>query len=169
MAKLKTTVDPPVDVEGLSRELRRFQLLIRLMTQYAGVNMPELAKRTGIEYTHLTKLVKPNGRSYTGLSADIVRKVKDGLNISPDIFFDDELIAVRSEAELLNVYSMDEARKKQWMRTMEERMNSFDQFRIESRAELLEMRATLERKDLEINRLKHELAQARLPRTRQPR
>jgi transcriptional regulator with XRE-family HTH domain len=164
------TVDPPTDIEGVSRELRRFQLLVRLFERHRGYKMPEVAKRTGIDYSHLTKLMKPQGGSYTGLSADIVRKMRDGLQISPDFIFDDQLAPVRDEADLLNVYSLDETRKKQWMQRMERRMLDVEQFKVEAVARMLELQAQLERKENEILRLKHELEKAQAaasrPRTR---
>lgn len=152
--------DPPTDIEGVSRELRRFQLLIQLFDRHRDLNMAEIARRTGINYSHLTKLMKPQGGSYTGLSADIVRKMRDGLQISPDFIFDDTLAPVRDEADLLNVYSLEETRKKQWMQRMEGRMLEVEQFKIESTARMLELQAQLERKETEILRLKHELATA---------
>lgn len=158
--------EPPVDVEGLTRELRRFQLLIHLFAKYANINMAEVARRTGIEYSHLTRLVKPNGRSYTGLSATIVRKVKDGLHISPAFIFDDELAPVRSEADLLNVYSLDEQRAKNWRNSVEERLGELAQHKIETGARMLELEAQLARKDSEILKLKQELSAAQGQRQR---
>lgn len=168
MAKSRDVGDPTIDIEGVSRELRRFQLLVRLFERHRGLKMPEVAKRTGIDYSHLTKLMKPQAGSYTGLSADIVRKMRDGLQISPDFVFDDQLAPVRDEADLLNVYSLEETRKKQWMQRMEGRMLDLEQFKIESTARSLELQAQLERKETEILRLKHELATAlsERPRTR---
>lgn len=166
MAKPRVGEDPTTDIEGVSRELRRFQLLVRLLERHRGYKMPEVAKRTGIDYSHLTKLMKPQGGSYTGLSADIVRKMRDGLQISPDFIFDDHLAPVREEADLLNVYSLEETRKKQWMQRMEGRMLEVEQFKVEAGARMLELQAQLERKENEILRLKHDLAQASQPRTR---
>ena len=165
----KTMVgEPTTDIEGVSRELRRFQLLVQLFDRHRDLNMAEIARRTGINYSHLTKLMKPQGGSYTGLSAEIVRKMRDGLQISPDFVFDDQLAPVRDEADLLNVYSLEETRRKQWMQRMEQRMLEVEQFKIESGARLLELQAQLDRKENEVLRLKHELAtaQASRPRTR---
>lgn len=171
MPKNKSAAEPVEDIEGLSRELRRLQLLVQLVDKYRDLNMAEVARRTGVNYSHLTKLMKPDGRGYTGLSADIVRKMRDGLQISPDFFFDPELSPVRSEEDLLNIYSLEEQRQKRWQQGMEARMLDFDKFRIEHSARLLELQAQLERKDSEILRLKHELAgaQARGAKTRQPK
>lgn len=160
--------DPPTDIEGVSRELRRFQLLVKLFDRHRSLNMAEIARRTGIDYSHLTKLMKPLSGRYTGLSADIIRKMRDGLQISPDFIFDDQLSPVHTEDDLLNVYSLEETRKKQWMQRMEARMLDLEQFKIESTARSLELQAQLERKETEILRLKHELATALAtrPRTR---
>lgn len=169
MAKAKQSSDPAVDIEGLTRELRRFQLLVQLMERHVGWNMAEIARRTGIEYSHLTRLVRPNGRSYTGLSASIVRQVKDGLHISPAFFFDDELAPVRSESDLLNVYSLDEQRAKNWRNSVEERLSELAQHKIETGARMLELEALVARKDTEILRLKQELSGRPRVKTRQPR
>jgi transcriptional regulator with XRE-family HTH domain len=154
-----------VDVEGISVELRRFQLLVRLMRQHAGINRAEISRRTGIDETHLSKLCNPERTGRTGLSADIVRQVRIGLNISPDFFFDPQLKNVADEADLLKVYSLDEQRQKKWQASVDEQLHELSQFR-------LEMQAMLAMKDHEINRLKHELAQAAQnggPRKRPPR
>lgn len=167
----KTEPADVIDAEGVSRELRRFQLLIRLFKQYADVNRAEIARRTGIDETHLSKLCNTEKYGYTGLSADIVRMVRDGLQTSPDFFFDPELIPVQSEGELLQVYSLDAQRQKNWQRSVEERLQELTSAKVEQGAKLLELQAEVARKDHEIMRLKTELASARSggpsrPRTR---
>lgn len=153
---------------GISRELRRFQLLVAVLRE-SGINQAEMARRTGIDSTHINKLCNPEKYGYTGLSTDIVRKVRDGLNISTDIFFDKELRAVSEQKDLLNVYSLSDEREKKWQRSVEERLHELGQFKHESTARILEMQAALERKEHEINRLKRELAQAQTtPKTRRP-
>ena len=158
MPKSKAT---PVAPEGISRELRRFQLLVRLFREYANVNRAEIARRTGIDETHLSKLCNTEKYGYTGLSADIVRMVRDGLQTSPDFFFDPELIPTTNEAELLQVYSLDAQRQKNWQRSVEERLQELTTAKVEHTARLLELQAEVERKNHEILRLKNELAAAR--------
>src|ERR1700759_797988 len=68
-ARMARKPSVPVDTEGISRELRRFQLLIRLLRDVANVNRAEMARRTGIDETHLSKLVNTEKYGYTGLSA----------------------------------------------------------------------------------------------------
>jgi len=158
----------PVDPVGVSRELRRFQLLIRLLRDVANMNRAEMARRTGIDETHLSKLVNTEKYGYTGLSADIVRMVRDGLQISPDFFFDPELVPVPHEADLLTVYSLDAQRQKNWQRSVEERLRELTNAKIETSAQLLELQAEVRRKELEIERLKAEL-NSRPPPPRTPR
>lgn len=149
----------PIDTEGISRELRRFQLLIRLLRDYANVNRAEVARRTGIDETHISKLCNTEKYGYTGLSTDIVRKVRDGIKISTDFIFDPELKPV-PEAELLKVYSLDEQREKKWQRSVDEQLRDLATWKIDQTAKTLELQAELVRKDHEINRLKLELALA---------
>lgn len=161
MPKHEHSPPPAEDVEGISRELRRFQLLVRLLRQYAGINRAEMAKRTGITESHISKLCNAENYGYTGLSTDIVRMVRDGLQTSPDFFFDPELVPVPHEADLLQVYSLDAQRQKNWQRSVEERLGELTKAKVEHTARLLELQAEVERKDLEINRLKGDLAAAR--------
>lgn len=151
---------PPVsDVEGVSRELRRFQLLVRLLRQYAGISRAEMARRTGILESHISKLCNTEKYGYTGLSTDIVRKVRDGIKISTEFIFDPELKPV-PESELLNVYSIDAQREKKWQQSVDEQLRSLASWKIDQTAKTLELQAELVRKDHEINRLKNELAAA---------
>jgi transcriptional regulator with XRE-family HTH domain len=150
---------PTEDVEGVSRELRRFQLLVRLLGEYGKVSRAEVARRTGILESHISRLCNPEKYGYTGLSTDIVRKVRDGIKISTDFIFDPELKAV-PEAELLKVYSLDEQREKKWQQNIDAWRQELDAWRIEQTAKTYELQAELVRKDHEINRLKNELAAA---------
>jgi hypothetical protein len=150
---------PTEDVEGISRELRRFQLLVRLLGEYGKVSRAEMARRTGILESHISRLCNPEKYGYTGLSTDIVRKVRDGIKISTDFIFDPELKEV-PEADLLRVYSLDEQREKKWQRSVDEQLRGLATWKIEQTAKTLELQAELVRKDHEINRLKNELAAA---------
>jgi transcriptional regulator with XRE-family HTH domain len=150
---------PTEDVEGISRELRRFQLLVRLLGTYAGINRAEMARRTGIDESHISKLCNTEKYGYTGLSTDIVRKVRDGIKISTEFIFDPELKPV-PEADLLKVYSLDEQREKKWRQAVDEQLRGLATWKVDQTAKTLELQAELTRKDHEINRLKLELAQA---------
>lgn len=150
-----TNVDnPSIVLDEITRELTRFILLVSKLRE-SGVSQAEMARRTGIDSTHINKLCNPKKYGYTGLSTDIVRKVRDGLNLSTDLFFDETL---RGD-DVLNVYSLDEERQKKWQRSVEDRLHEFSEFRHESKARMLELQAALERKDGEIDRLKRELSQ----------
>ena len=48
-----------------------------------------MCRRTGISATHLNQLRNIERGSRSGIGAEIVRKVKDGLQIDPAYFFDD--------------------------------------------------------------------------------
>lgn len=149
--------------DEITRELSRFILLVSKLVE-SGIKQAEIARKTGIHSTHINKLCNPKKYGYTGLSTDIVRKVRDGLNLSTDLFFDEQL---RGD-DVLNVYSLDEERQKKWQRSVEDRLHEFSEFRHESKARMLELQAALERKDGEIDRLKRELSQtqAQVPKRR---
>lgn len=71
-----------------TREGQRFSWLI-LQLERKGLSQAEIGRRTGISPTHLNQLrnIERGGRS--GIGAEIVRKVKDGLHIDPAYFFED--------------------------------------------------------------------------------
>lgn len=71
-----------------TREGQRFSWLV-LQLEREGLSQAEICRRTGISTTHLNQLrnIERGGRS--GIGAEIVRKVKDGLQIDPAYFFDD--------------------------------------------------------------------------------
>lgn len=71
-----------------TREGQRFSWLV-LQLEREGLSQAEICRRTGISTTHLNQLrnIERGGRS--GIGAEIVRKVKDGLHIDPAYFFDD--------------------------------------------------------------------------------
>lgn len=144
--------------EPISRELRRFQLLIRRLRD-SGVSQAEMARRTGIDSTHINRLANAEKYGYTGLSADIVRKVRDGLKISSEYFF--ETLAKDADPDpLANVYSLDAEREKVWRSSVDEALHELRQHKHVTDARLLELQAQIVSKDREIDRLKHELAQA---------
>jgi transcriptional regulator with XRE-family HTH domain len=139
--------------EPISRELRRFQLLVRILHD-AGVSQAEMARRTGIGGTHINKLMNAEKYGYTGLSAEIVRKVREGLNLSTDFFFDPTLKNAKTETDLLNVYSLDERRERAWQKRVDDQLHELQTFRLELQSQLVS-------KDQEIGRLQRELAEVR--------
>ena len=64
----------------LKRELLRMSWLIRQL-QRDGIGQAEMERRTGIESSHLNKLLNYEGARRKGLGADIIRQVRDGLKI----------------------------------------------------------------------------------------
>ena len=72
----------------LKRELLRMSWLIRQL-QRDGIGQAEMERRTGIESSHLNKLLNYEGARRKGLGADIIRQVRDGLKIDLGYFFDD--------------------------------------------------------------------------------
>lgn len=136
-------------------ELRRFIWLVAQL-RAAGIGQAEMARRTGIESSHINRLANAETHGYTGLSADIVRKVRDGLNISPDYFFDQ----YEDERPAMPLYSLDQKRRENWSNQVDDRLAKLEQAQIQEKARISELEAALYRKDAEIERLKHELAVA---------
>lgn len=160
---------PPKAAEPITRELRRFQLLISRLRE-VGVSQAEMARRTGIDSTHINRLANAEKYGYTGLSADIVRKVRDGLKISSEYFFE-KLPQDADPDPLANVYSLDAEREKVWKSSINDAVHELLQHKHATDARLLELQAALVMKDREIDRLKHELERERSaarPRTRRP-
>jgi transcriptional regulator with XRE-family HTH domain len=71
-----------------TREGQRFSWLI-LQLEQKGLSQAEICRRTGIAPSHLNQLRNIERGSRSGIGAEIVRKVKDGLGIDPAYFFDD--------------------------------------------------------------------------------
>lgn len=148
----------------ISRELQRFVWLIRQLKELDGMKAVEIASKTGIDYSHLTKLSTPERYGYTGLSVEILRKSCNALGISADYFLED----YDGERIARHVYSLDAKRKQVWQSGMDDRVHAVEQEMRELRALLV---SSLDRKDAEIDRLRNELRQARAAeaRTRRPK
>jgi transcriptional regulator with XRE-family HTH domain len=71
-----------------TREGQRFSWLL-LQLERKGMTQVEICRRTGIAPSHLNQLRHIERGSRSGIGAEIVRKVKDGLQIDPGYFFDD--------------------------------------------------------------------------------
>lgn len=145
-------------------ELRRFIWLVSQL-KAAGIGQAEMARRTGIESSHINRLANAETHGYTGLSADIVRKVRDGLSISTDYFFD----MYEGERPALPLYSLDQKRRENWNNTVEDRLAKLERSQAQEKAHMAELEAALHRKDAEIERLKHELELAARPSLRRQR
>lgn len=152
----------PQDSE-LSIELQRFQWLLIELKETHGFGYAEVARRTGIDSSHLSKLATAHHYRYKGLSSDIVRKVRDGLNISIDYFFDD----YEGKRPALPLYSLDKKRREAWNNTVEDRLAALESKQAEAAARTAQLEAIVAKKDVEIERLKHELTLA--TRSRKPR
>ena len=71
-----------------TREGQRFSWLV-LQLERKGFSQAEICRQTGISTTHLNQLRNIERGSRSGIGAEIVRKVKDGLQIDPAYFYDD--------------------------------------------------------------------------------
>lgn len=69
-------------------EIRRFSWLVAQLEK-EGIGQAEMARRTGIESSHINKLKNFETSGRKALSADIIRRVKDGLKLDPEYFFDE--------------------------------------------------------------------------------
>jgi transcriptional regulator with XRE-family HTH domain len=143
--------------EEVTRELIRFSLLVTQLVRDTDLSQAQIGRLLGMDKGHLSKLVNYETAGYTGLSADIVRKVRDQLKISPEYFFDD----YEGEAEALKVYSLDAARKKARDAVVDDRLHTIEQEMREMRTVMLDMQKALISKDSEIARLRHELERPR--------
>jgi transcriptional regulator with XRE-family HTH domain len=157
----KTPNDEQKPVKPITRELRRFIWLIHQF-ENEGFSQAEIGRRIGMKPDHLNRLVNAEKYGYTGLSAEIVRGVRDGLNISTDYFYDD----YEPERPARQLYSLDQVRQQKVLADIVERLQKLEQSDHEKTAQLWELRAVNERKDAEIAKLRRELDQARVPRTR---
>lgn len=159
----KTDVPRNAKGEPVTRELIRFSWLVLQLTRDTSLSQAEIGRLLGMDKGHLSRLVNYENANYTGLSADIVRNVRDQLKISPEYFFDD----YEGEADALKVYSLDEARKKRREAEWEDWRHSVDQERRELRSLMLDMQKALIAKDSEIAGLRRELdKRPSLPRPR---
>lgn len=77
----------------LSREGERFHwLLNQLWNGGRGVEQKQISKATGLSRSYINTWIriKEDGNAgRTGFGTEIIRRVRDGLKISPDYFFDD--------------------------------------------------------------------------------
>lgn len=140
----------------LTTELRRFIWLVAHLKDSHGIGQAEMARRTGIDSSHINRLANAETHGYTGLSADIVRKVRDGLNISTDYFFDQ----YEGQRPAIPLYSLDQKRREAWNNTVEDRLAALEQSQAQAAARTAQLEASVHQKDAEIERLKHELTLA---------
>lgn len=73
---------------SLTREALRFHYLI-VQYERQGITQSELSRRTGIHQTYLSKFRNPENSGRTSIGAEIIRAIKEGLQVSPNFFFDD--------------------------------------------------------------------------------
>src|ERR1700759_462489 len=92
-----------------TREALRFHWAILYFEQKLGVSGSELARRTGIHQTHINAFRNIQSSGRTGIGAEIVRKMKDGVGLDPAYFFDDYEGQCPAELYLLD-RKRDEAR-----------------------------------------------------------
>jgi len=145
---------PQNDVKEITRELRRFSWLVTQLVRDTDLSQAQIGRLLGMDKGHLSRLVNYENASYTGLSADIVRKVRDQLKISPDYFFDD----YEGEAKnAVKIYSLDAARKKARDAELDDWRHTVDQEMREMRSLMLDMQKALISKDSEIAHLRREL------------
>ena len=71
-----------------TRELQRFRWLI-VQLQKKGITQAELARRTGMTTSYVNAIRNSDRGRNSGIGAEIVRKMKDGLRLSEKYFFDD--------------------------------------------------------------------------------
>lgn len=147
----------PKQLGEVQPELRLFGQLVVEFQREHGVNAAELARRTGIEYTHLKKLCTPEKYGYTGLSMDIVRKVRNTLQISADYFLQD----IDTARPALPLYSLDKKRQEVWTTKVDERLHETQQAIHDIRAEMSELRTELHRERAANDQLRRENEQLR--------
>lgn len=133
----------------LSREGRRFSWLLNQLYQSGkGIPQEELCRLTGLSKSYLStwiNILKDSNAGRTGFGAEIVRRVKDGLRISPDYFFDE----YEGEADH-RLYSLEERRT-------ENRVARVEKAQAETSAQLENILAMLAKKDVKIHEQESEL------------
>jgi len=133
----------------LSREGLRFHWLLNQLYQ-SGKGMPqeEMCRRTGLSKSYLStwiNITKDANAGRTGFGAEIVRRVKDGFQTSPDYFFDEYDGEVDHR-----LYSLEERRT-------ENRMARVEKQQAETASQLERILAMLAQKDVLIHEQESEL------------
>lgn len=111
------------------------------------VTQKELCRITGMAKSHLStwmNILREGNAGRTGFSAEIVRRVKDGLGIDPDYFYDD----YEGEADH-KLYRLDRRRAEGRMRVVEDAV-------VKNSAAIEQILAILAEKDAAIHRLNSE-------------
>lgn len=134
----------------LSREGERFHwLLNQLWNGGRGLEQKQISKATGLSRSYLNTWIHikdDSNAGRTGFGTEIIRRVKDGLKISPDYFFDDYEGQADHRLYLLSA-KRDEVR----MAAVETKQAQFA-------SELAQIRAALAEKDAIIHTQASELA-----------
>jgi len=73
---------------GPTREGQRFHWLIHQLKD-DGIDGAQLHRLTGINQAHISAFKNIEGSGKSGIGAEIVRKLKEGLGLDPDYFYDD--------------------------------------------------------------------------------
>lgn len=82
----------------ITREAMRFHYLITQLenrgvehagTERRGMSQREMAEAIGCHQSLISKWRNPEGSGRSGIGAEIIRGCKDGLQISPDYFYED--------------------------------------------------------------------------------
>jgi transcriptional regulator with XRE-family HTH domain len=139
---------------GPTRELLRLRWLI-MQLERDGIGQAELARRTGMTTSYVNAIRNPDRGRNSGIGAEIVRQMKDGLGLSEKYFFDD-YDGERPYA----MYLLDAKREERRIDTLSEEQSSLRADFAQLRAELAERDAAHSR---ELAALEAELAQARKP------
>lgn len=138
--------------DGPTREFQRLHWLV-VQLERDGVGQAELARRTGMTTSYVNAIRNPDRGRNSGMGAEIVRKMKDGMGLDPRYFYDDY-----EEQRDYKIYLLDAKREERRYEQLAQAQSALRADFAKLRAELLERDAKHAR---EVVSLEDELAAAR--------
>lgn len=118
-----------------TREAVRFHWAILYFEQKLGVSGSELARRTGIHQTHINAFRNIQSSGRTGIGAEIVRKMKDGVGLDPAYFYDDY-----TDRRPVELYLLDHKREEARATALSKQLSEMSSEMADIRSELAALR-----------------------------
>lgn len=138
--------------DGPTREFQRLHWLV-IQLERDGIGQAELARRTGMTTSYVNAIRNPDRGRNSGMGAEIVRKMKDGMGLDPRYFYDDY-----EDQRDYKIYLLDAKREEKRFEQLASAQDALRADFAKLRAELMERDAKHAR---EVAQLESELADAR--------
>lgn len=130
-----------------TREGLRFHWLIHQLER-KGVNGAELARRTGVRESHINGFKNIETSRRTGIGAEMIRRMKDGVGLDPRYFFDDY------EGERPHeLYLLDAKREERRHEELMAKLSQISQRQLDIEVKLAQLAAQDARRDSRIDAL----------------